>query len=91
MPLLSRMELRAMQAGIQQGTLRNARESVIEVLEIRFEVVPPELIEAINEIEDTSFLKQLHRQAIALDSLEAFQQFISQRETESQGEDDVTG
>jgi hypothetical protein len=69
MPLLSRMELRAMQKGI----LQTARESVLEVLEIRFEVVPPELIEAINEIEDTSVLKQLHRQAIALDSLEEFQ------------------
>ena len=69
MPLLSRMELRAMQKGI----LQNARKSVLEVLEIRFEVVPPELIEAINEIEDTSVLKQLLRQAIALDSLEEFQ------------------
>jgi len=83
MPLLSRMELRAMQAGIEQGALQNARESVVEVLEIRFEVVPPELIEAINEIDDTSFLKELHRQAIALDSLEAFQEFLSQREAET--------
>lgn len=83
MPLLSRMELRAMQEGIVQGALQNARESVVEVLEIRFEVVPPELIEAINEIDDTSFLKELHRQAIALDSLEAFQQFLSQREAET--------
>ena len=83
MPLLSRMELRAMQEGIEQGALQNARESVVEVLEIRFEVVPPELIEAINEIDDTSFLKELHRQAIALDSLEAFQEFLSQREAET--------
>ncbi|HEY9710191.1 MAG TPA: hypothetical protein V6D48_18430 [Oculatellaceae cyanobacterium] len=102
MPLLSRMELRAMQKGIEQGieqgrqegieqgSLQTARESVLEVLEIRFEVVPPELIEAINEIEDTSFLKQLHREAIAVDSLEAFQQLLSQRETERFGEDDVT-
>lgn len=90
MPLLSRMELRAMQKGIEQGSLQNARESVLEVLDIRFEVVPPELIEAINEIEDTSFLKQLLRDAIAVDSLEAFQQLLSQRETERFGEDDVT-
>jgi hypothetical protein len=91
MPLLSRMELRAMQRGVEQGALQTARESVLEVLEIRFEVVPPELIEAIDEIEDTSVLKQLLRQAIALDSLEEFQQLLSQREAESQGEDDVAG
>jgi hypothetical protein len=29
MPLLSRMELRAMQEGIEQGTVQNARESVL--------------------------------------------------------------
>ncbi|MEW6491880.1 MAG: transposase [Cyanobacteriota bacterium] len=85
MPLLSRMELRAM----QRGALQNAREAVIEVLEIRFEVVSPELIEAVNQIEDISVLKQLHRQAIALDSLEAFQQWLFP--IESQGEDDVIG
>lgn len=102
MPLLSRMELRAMQKGIEQGieqgrqegieqgSLQNARESVLEVLDIRFEVVPSELIEAINEIEDTSFLKQLLRDAIAIDCLEAFQQLLSQRQTERFGEDDVT-
>jgi len=83
MPLLSRMELRAMQRGVEQGALQTARESVLEVLEIRFEVVPPELIEAINEIEDTSVLKQLHRQALALDSLEEFQRLLSQPEVDS--------
>lgn len=88
MPLLSRMELRAMQRGIEQGAVQNAREAVLEVLEIRFEAVPPELIEAVNQIEDISVLKQLHRQAIALDSLEAFQQLLFP--IESQGEDDAT-
>ena len=78
MPLLSHMELRAMQKGIEQGTLQNARESVLEALAIRFEVVPPELIEAINQIEDTLTLKQLHRQAIAIDSIVQFQQLLSQ-------------
>ena len=102
MPLLSRMELRAMQKGIEQGieqgrqegieqgSLQTARESVLEVLEIRFEVVPLELIEAINEIEDTSFLKPLLREAIAIDCLEAFQHLLSQRQTERFGADDVT-
>jgi len=51
MPLLSHMELRAMQKGIEQGrqegALQTARESLIEALEIRFQVVPLELIEAI--------------------------------------------
>jgi len=78
MPLLSHMEIRGMQRGIKQGTLQNARESVLEVLTVRFEVVPQEVIEAINEIEDASVLKQLWREAIAISSMVEFQQLLSQ-------------
>lgn len=78
MPFLSRMELRAMQRGMEQGSLRTARADVIEVLEIRFEVVPPEVIEAVNQIEDTSVLKQLLRQAIAIPSIAEFKQLLEQ-------------
>ena len=49
MPLLSRPEQRTMQAGLEQGILQTAREVVLEVLKIRFEVVPLELIEAVNQ------------------------------------------
>ncbi|MBW4495177.1 MAG: Rpn family recombination-promoting nuclease/putative transposase [Oscillatoria princeps RMCB-10] len=73
MPLLSRIEQRAMQAGI----LQNARESVIEILEMRFEEVPAQLREAINRIEDAALLKQLHRQAVTIGSVPEFQQLLS--------------
>jgi len=53
MPVLSHMELR--------GILQTARESVLDVLEVRFAAVPPELIETIHQIEDASVLKQLLR------------------------------
>lgn len=90
MPLLSHMEIRAMQRGMEQGiekgTVQNARESVLEVLTIRFEVVPPELIEAINQIEDALVLKQLHRQAIAISSIVQFQQLLSPNEAEGSEE-----
>ncbi|NER52818.1 MAG: transposase [Symploca sp. SIO1A3] len=76
MPLLSHMEVRGMQRGIKQGTVQTARESVLEVLTVRFEVVPPEVIEAINQIEDVSVLKQLLREA-AISSMVEFQQLLS--------------
>ncbi|NER23331.1 MAG: transposase [Symploca sp. SIO1B1] len=78
MPVLSHMELRAI--------LQTARESVLEVLEVRFATVPPELIEAINQIEDASVLKQLLRQAIAISSIAQFQQLLSSDEIEGLGE-----
>jgi len=74
MPVLSHMEIR----GMQRGIVQNARESVLEVLTVRFEVVPPEVIDTINQIEDVSVLKQLHRQAIAINSMVEFQQLLSQ-------------
>lgn len=76
MPFLSQIELMAKQEGIQQ----TAREAVLEVLELRFEKLSEEVIEAINGIEDTSLLKQLHRQAITLNSLFEFQQILEQNQ-----------
>ncbi len=86
MPLLSRIELEAKQEGFQQGyqegfqqgLLQGAREMLLVVLEVRFEVVPPEVIEAVNRIEERSLLKRLHRQAIAIPSSEDFQQVLQQ-------------
>ena len=86
MPVLSHMEHRAMQEGIEQGTLQTIRESVLEVLTIRFKVIPLELIEAINQIQDSLVLKQLLRQAIAISSIAHFQQLLSPNEAESSGE-----
>ena len=53
---------------------------MLEVLETRFELVPLplEVIEAVNQIEDTSLLKQLLKQAIAIPSIEEFQQVLEQ-------------
>ncbi len=77
MPVLSHMELRAI--------LQTARESVLDVLEVRFATVPTELIETINQIEDASVLKQLHRQAITISSIAQFQQLLSPNEAEGLG------
>ena len=84
-PLLSHMELRAEQRGKQigerigldLGNLQMARESVLDNLEVRFGEVPSDLVEAIDAIEDLELLKQLRRQAILVDSVEAFQQALS--------------
>jgi hypothetical protein len=73
MPFMSRMEEMAMEAGIE----KTARESVIEVLEMRFEV-SPEVVEILKSISDVPVLKQLHRQAIVTNSIVEFQQELAQ-------------
>ncbi len=60
----------------QEGILQKAREVVIEVLEVRFEALPSELIEKINQIEDLELLKTLHRQGITIGSLDEFQELL---------------
>ncbi len=68
MPLLSRIELDA--------KLETLREDVITILEVRFGEVTPELIEVINTLKEVPVLKQLHREAIAIPSIEEFQQVL---------------
>lgn len=85
MPYILSFERRALRArdegiqlGIETGILQKGREAVLEVLRIRFEEVPSSLEEAINQIEDDSVLKTLHRQAITIGSVEEFQQEVAQ-------------
>ena len=76
MPYVTSIERLARQEGISEGVLQKGREDVIEVLEVRFEELPNELIEKINQIEDLELLKTLHRQAITIGSLDDFQRVL---------------
>ncbi len=58
--------------GRQEGSLAQARESVIEALEIRFGEVSHELRERINSLDNLRTLKAQHRRAITVPSLDEF-------------------
>ena len=62
------------QQGMQQGKLQSVRESVIENLETRFNVVPRSVVKGIDEIEELSLLKILHKKSVVVDSLEQFKE-----------------
>ncbi len=62
-----------MQRGIQQGIVQSAREAVIDILELRFEVVPETIVNRLNEIYDPSILKIFRRKAVKVSSLEFVQ------------------
>jgi predicted transposase YdaD len=64
--------------GIEKGVLKKARETVIDVLEARFEAVPTPLISKIKKIKDTSILKMLHKNAIFVGSVNEFNEIMSQ-------------
>lgn len=52
------------------------REMVVEVLAVRFGSVPDEVVDRLNGIDELPQLKQLHQQAILIESLSAFQALI---------------
>ncbi len=57
-----------------QGLIVEARELVLEALEERFGVVPEDIRQRVNAIEDRAVLKGLLRLAIRAGSLDEFRQ-----------------
>ena len=76
MEYVTSVERIGIKKGIQQGILQSTREAVIDILELRFEVVPESIVNRLNEINDPSILKILHRKAVKANSLEEFEQII---------------
>ena len=68
---------RALKQGIEQGGRKRAVEDLLDVLEIRFGLAASDPLAArLAAIEDVQRLKQLHRAAIQVASLEAFQDLL---------------
>jgi len=65
----------------RDGIVKGIKESVLDVLEIRFNTVPEDLSQALEAIDDATILKQLHRQAVTVVSVETFQKLLPQTET----------
>lgn len=86
MRYVTSIERLAIEEGIQQGIILNARENVIANLETRFGVVPSSIVDVINRIDDPSVLKTLLRRAIAIGSVEEFQQVLNEIASEAEAE-----
>ena len=83
MKYITNIERRGLQKGLEKGQhlgqIRNQQESVLTVLETRFGDLPYPLREAVTVMHDLAQLKQWHRSAIQLSSLEEFQKLIQER------------
>jgi len=58
--------------GLQEGVINNAKEMLIDALEVRFENIPDNIIEQINRIYDPNRLKDLFKQAMRCPDLDHF-------------------
>jgi len=79
MPYVTSIERLAKEEGIQEGRLETLRETIIDVLKVRFEAIPSTVSDMLTGLEDGALLKQLHLQAITVCSIEAFQNLLSER------------
>ncbi|NES00468.1 MAG: transposase, partial [Symploca sp. SIO1B1] len=55
----------------------NARNNIVQVLEVRFECVTQELKQTIEKFDDLELLGELLTQAVKSPSLEAFESIVS--------------
>jgi hypothetical protein len=76
MRYVTSIEQMGIEQGLQRGDIQRGQVDVIEVLAVRFGELPSEIPQQIQAIQDTVSLKTLHRQAITIESVAAFQQAI---------------
>jgi hypothetical protein len=58
----------------------NAKEMIIDLLQVRFGPLADSLIEQLNQIRGINKLRALHRKAISVESLFAFEQLLHEDE-----------
>ena len=76
MEYITSVERIGIKKGIQQGIQQSAREAVIDILEVHFDVVPGSIVKTINGIDDPSVLKMLLKKAATVDSLDGFKRVM---------------
>lgn len=64
------------QEGLEQG-LEGLKEAIRDVLTVRFQELPTNLITKIDEIKDLTRLKELHRKALQVNTLMEFEGYLS--------------
>ncbi|MBD2629612.1 transposase [Trichormus variabilis] len=65
------------------GIAEGIQQSIASIVEARFNYVPPELVEQLNQIYDNECLKRLLKQAMTTISISDFQQQLSQENTDT--------
>lgn len=73
---------KGLEQGLEQGNLEGARTSIVEVLKLRFLVVPLELIEQLQAVAELALLQSLLRAAVTAGTIEEFEQQVVDAQAE---------
>ncbi|HKK91670.1 MAG TPA: hypothetical protein VJ936_09735 [Desulfobacteraceae bacterium] len=61
---------KGLQQGMQRGSIKKAREDIIEIIELRFGSVPLEIVEKINQTSDPEILKMFLKQGVQVKEID---------------------
>ena len=61
-----------MRRNIPKRIIQNTKENIIEVLELRFGKISPEIIDKINQINDPAKLKELLKKGVQVKEIDHF-------------------
>jgi flagellar biosynthesis/type III secretory pathway protein FliH len=64
--------MQGMMQGVERGIEQSTREDIVEVLALRFQEVPADMLVRLDEITDVARLKELLKWAVVEPSLEVF-------------------
>lgn len=65
-----------LQEGLQEGQQQGRRDSVLDLLMLRFDAAPVSIANRLEEISDLEILRQLNLRAATADSLSEFEQYL---------------
>ena len=65
-----------LEQGLQQGQLQDARDSVVDILEARFEIAPQDIVKELKGIDEIAVLRQLRKKAVVVGSLDEFRGMV---------------
>ena len=71
---------KGLKQGIEKGKLQNARDYVLEALEVKFGIVPDDIVKKVRRIRNIEFLRQLLKKVILSSDIDEFKRFLFDKE-----------
>jgi len=62
--------------GHQRGQLEDARDSVLDILETRFGIIPQNIVKELKGIDEIAVLRQLRKKAVVVGDIEEFREMV---------------
>jgi hypothetical protein len=59
-----------------QGVVHQAREAILDVLTVRFDVIPSKILETLQGIDEIDIMKILHKQAVTSSDIDEFEEVL---------------